>query len=117
MIVEDVYQLLSDKYKVFKYHLSLNETIPQTFILLTEAYSVYSNIASDVSHGKVEEVQLIITYNDQNNIGQFDDDLNSLLEKNGYYQVTGIHDYSTEINRLQATFKYRKNTFLEKKEK
>lgn len=115
MIVKEVYELLRPLCKTFKYHLPLDYKAKETFILLTETYSVRSALASNVSHGKTEEVQLIITYDDDTIPDELEDKVNELLESNGYYQSTGRHDYSSEINCFQATLKYKKNTFLKEK--
>ncbi|SFL49292.1 hypothetical protein SAMN05216438_1135 [Lactococcus garvieae] len=111
MIVKDVYDLLCPICKIFMYHLPLNFEAKETFILLTETYSVRTSLASNVSHAKREEVQLMITYDDNTVPDELENKINTILESHYYYQTTGRHDYVSEIDKFQATLKYQKINF------
>ncbi|AIM25760.1 hypothetical protein MEPL4_4c00330 [Melissococcus plutonius] len=121
MIVSDTKKILDSaelnnfglaKEDIFAYRLPLNYKADRTFLLITEIYSTRGQAGSNRTNAKIEEVELTIVYDDDTQPEQLDDKINELLENNQYEQLSGYHQYDTEVDNLRAVFKYQHTKYL-----
>ncbi|WP_423356984.1 hypothetical protein [Melissococcus plutonius] len=108
----DLSDLGLSKENIFAYHLPLNYKADKTFLLITEIYSARGQAESNRTNAKIEEIELTIVYDDDTQPEQLDDKINELLENNQYAQLSGYHQYDTEVDNLRAVFKYQHTKYL-----
>ncbi|WP_423252868.1 hypothetical protein [Melissococcus plutonius] len=102
------------KENIFAYHLPLNYKADKTFLLITEMYTTRGQPGSNRTNAKIEEIELTIIYDENTQPEKLDDKINELLENNQYVQLSGYHQYDTEVDSLRAVFKYQHTKYLKK---